>query len=97
MKRFWMFPLSVIVFLALTAFLLLPIKPVSAQLPPGMKLFKTTKVADGVYSFRFAFHRNMFVVTDEGVIATDPMNPKAAGILMKEIRKVTDKPVKYLV
>ena len=97
MKRFWMLPLSVIAFLALTPFLLLPIKPASAQLPPGMKLFKTTKVADGVYSFRFAFHRNMFVVTDEGVIATDPMNPKAAGILMKEIRKVTDKPIKYVV
>ncbi|MFQ5914399.1 MAG: MBL fold metallo-hydrolase [Nitrospinota bacterium] len=62
-----------------------------------MKLFETTKVADGVYSFRFAFHRNMFVVTDEGVIATDPMNPKAAAILMKEIRKVTDKPIKYVV
>ena len=62
-----------------------------------MKPFETTKVADGVYSFRFMFHRNMFVVTDDGVIATDPMNPKAAGILMAEIKKVTDQPVKYLI
>lgn len=69
----------------------------SAQLPPGMKPFETTKIADGVYSFRFFFHRNMFVVTKDGVIATDPINPKAAGILMKEIKKVTDKPVKYVV
>lgn len=68
-----------------------------AQLPPGMKLFETTGVADGVYSFRFAFHRNIFVVTRDGVIATDPMNAKAAGIMMKEIRKVTNQPVKYVV
>lgn len=71
--------------------------PVSAQLPPGMKPFETTKIADGVYSFRFFFHRNMFIVTDEGVIATDPMNAKAAATLMKEIKKVTDKPVKYVI
>ena len=71
--------------------------PAWAQLPPGMKMFETTKIADGVYSFRYAFHRNMFVVTDEGVIATDPMNPKAAGSMMDEIKKVTEKPVKYVI
>jgi len=68
-----------------------------AQLPPGMKPFETTKVADGVYSFRFFFHRNMFVVTNDGVIATDPINPKAAQTMMSEIKKVTDQPVKYVV
>ncbi len=71
--------------------------PASAQLPPGMKLFETTKVADGVYSFRFAFHRNMFVVTPAGVIATDPINPKVAAVMMKEIRKVTPQPVRYVI
>ena len=71
--------------------------PAWAQLPPGMKMFETTKIADGVYSFRYAFSRNMFVVTDEGVIATDPMNPKAADSMMDEIKKVTEKPVKYVI
>lgn len=71
--------------------------PASAQLPPGMKPFETTKIADGVYSYRFFFHRNMFIVTDEGVIATDPINAKAAATLMKEIRKVTDKPIQYVI
>lgn len=61
------------------------------------KLIETTKVADGVYVFRWWVYRNVFIVTDEGVIATDPMNPKAAGLLMQEIKKVTDKPVKYVV
>ncbi len=61
------------------------------------KLVETTKVAEGVYVFRWWVYRNLFVVTDEGVIATDPVNPKAAKMLMQEIRKVTDKPIKYVV
>lgn len=68
-----------------------------AQLPPGMKRFETTKVADRIYTFRFLFHRNMFVVTDDGVIVTDPLNPEAAKILRAEIAKVTDLPVEYVV
>lgn len=88
---------SATLFLALAVSPHLPQRPASAQLPPGMKPFETTKVADGVYSFRFFFHRNMFVVTEEGVIATDPINPRAAEAMMQEIRKVTDKPVKYVV
>lgn len=58
--------------------------------------FDTTEVADGVYSFRFMFHRSLFIVTDDGVITIDPLNPKAAQILMAEIKNVTDKPVKYV-
>jgi len=60
-------------------------------------IVETTKVADGVYVFRWWVYRNIFIVTNEGVIATDPINPKAAKMLMKEIRKVTDKPIKYVV
>ncbi len=63
----------------------------------GMAAFETTKVAEGVYSFRFGIHRNMFIVTDEGVIATDPISPEAADIMMAEIRKITNKPVKYVI
>ena len=54
-------------------------------------------IGDGVYVFRWWVYRNIFVVTDEGVIVTDPMNPKAASLLLGEIRKITDKPVKYVV
>ena len=69
----------------------------SAQLPPGMKPFERTKIADGVYTFRYFFHRNIFIVTDAGVIATDPLNPRAAKIMRAEIAKVTDQPVEYVV
>ena len=54
-------------------------------------------ISDGLYVFRWWVYRNIFLVTDEGVIVTDPMNPKAAKVLRNEISKITDKPVKYVV
>lgn len=55
------------------------------------------EIGNGLYVFRWWVYRNMFLVTDEGVIVTDPMNPKAAKLLLGEIRKITDKPIKYVV
>ncbi len=55
------------------------------------------EIGNGLYVFRWWVYRNVFLVTDEGVIVTDPLNPKAADLLNEEIRKVTDKPVKYVV
>jgi glyoxylase-like metal-dependent hydrolase (beta-lactamase superfamily II) len=65
--------------------------------PPYFGGAKTVKLGDGIYSFTKQNARNIFIVTDEGVIATDPISPDAAADYMAEIRKVTDKPVKYLV
>lgn len=56
-----------------------------------------TEIGDGLYVFRWWVYRNIFLVTDEGVIVTDPMNPKAASLLRTEIRRITDQPVKYVV
>jgi glyoxylase-like metal-dependent hydrolase (beta-lactamase superfamily II) len=63
---------------------------------------ETRKVdgADGVYIFRNGNHQSMFVVTPEGVIATDPIaygRPTGGADYIAEIRKVTDRPIKYLV
>jgi glyoxylase-like metal-dependent hydrolase (beta-lactamase superfamily II) len=69
---------------------------VQAQLPPGFKKQELTKVSDAVYSFRNMFHRTWFMVTDEGVIVADPISEGAAKAMLAEIRKVTDKPIKYL-
>lgn len=73
--------------------------PVLAQQPPP---FATTKVegTDNVYIFRAMGHQSMFVVTSEGVIATDPISygrRDASTVYVEEIRKVTKKPIKYLV
>ena len=69
------------------------------QKPPP---FATTKVegTDNVYVFRYGNHQSMFVVTPAGVIATDPIGygrPQAVTTYIDEIRKVTDKPIKYLI
>lgn len=63
---------------------------------PGMLRKETEQLADGVYAFRYTFYRNVFIVTDEGVIATDPMNAQAAKALREAIAEVTDQPVRYV-
>ena len=65
-------------------------------------LYQTTKVegTDGVYVFRYGGHQAMFVVTKQGVIATDPIaygRPEAAVTYIEEIKKVSDQPIKYLI
>jgi glyoxylase-like metal-dependent hydrolase (beta-lactamase superfamily II) len=69
-----------------------------AERPP----FATTKVdgTDNVYIFRNGNHQSMFIVTSEGVIATDPIaygRPNGGQTYVDEIRKVTDKPIKYMI
>ncbi len=65
--------------------------------PADRPISETNQVADGVYSSRFRGHRTMFITTDEGIIVTDPINPRAAPKLMAAIRKVSDKPIKYMI
>ena len=69
-----------------------------AQTPP---LFATTKVdgCENVYIFRYVRHQSMFVVTPEGVIATDPIGLRrpAAKAYIEEIQKITNAPIKYVI
>ena len=55
------------------------------------------KAADGVYSYHpgDGYH-SMFVVTDEGVIAIEPVSIEHSQGLLKAIMSVTEKPVRYL-
>src|SRR6266699_4664761 len=69
---------------------------------PARPQIGTTKVdgTEGVYIFRNGNHQAMFVVTRDGVIATDPVaygRPQGGAAYVAEIRKVTDKPIKYLI
>jgi glyoxylase-like metal-dependent hydrolase (beta-lactamase superfamily II) len=62
-----------------------------------------TKKVDGtenVYIFRNGGHQSMFIVTKDGVIATDPVaygRPTGGQQYVDEIKKVTDKPIKFLI
>ncbi|NBR27254.1 MAG: MBL fold metallo-hydrolase [Betaproteobacteria bacterium] len=69
---------------------------------PARPQIATTKVegTDNVYVFRNGGHQAMFVVTNDGVIATDPVaygRPTGGQAYVDEIRKVTNKPIKYLI
>jgi len=69
-----------------------------AQEPPQ---FTTTKVegTENVYIFRYVRHQSMFIVTPQGVIATDPIGLRrpAAKAYIEEIRKITKAPIKYVI
>jgi glyoxylase-like metal-dependent hydrolase (beta-lactamase superfamily II) len=67
-----------------------------AQAPP----FETRKITDTVYLFRYGGHQSIFVVTPDGVIATDPigyLRPPAVQTYIAEIRKVSSAPIKYVI
>src|SRR5438270_12571080 len=60
----------------------------------------TTKVdgTDNVYVFRYGGYQSMFVVTSQGVIATDPSSyRRPAKPYIDAIRAITDKPIKYVI
>jgi glyoxylase-like metal-dependent hydrolase (beta-lactamase superfamily II) len=67
------------------------------SVPPGIPAMATEQLADGLYTFRYGPYRSLFMVTAEGVIATDPISPEAAIEYRKAISTVTDLPVKYVV
>jgi glyoxylase-like metal-dependent hydrolase (beta-lactamase superfamily II) len=78
-----------------------PATPAPAAQPAAPPPFSTIKVdgTDNVYIFRYAGHQSMFVVTPDGVIATDPIseNRPAADAYVAEIRKITQAPIRYVV
>ncbi|MFQ5549825.1 MAG: MBL fold metallo-hydrolase [Gemmatimonadales bacterium] len=62
-----------------------------AVAPSGVaaqQTYETTRIADGIYRFRYQFHNGMFVVTDDGVVVLDPITVDAARALTGEIRRL---------
>jgi glyoxylase-like metal-dependent hydrolase (beta-lactamase superfamily II) len=61
----------------------------------------STRKVDGtenVYVFRYGGHQSMFIVTSQGVIATDPISYlRPAKPYIDAIKAVTDKPIKYVI
>jgi len=81
--------------LALVAVLVtLFVTPVLAQ---GEATRKITKIAGDLYRFQNNFHYSVFLVTPEGIIATDPISTEAAGWLKAELARRFKQPVKYVI
>ena len=55
-----------------------------------------TNIAGDLYRFQNNFHFSVFLVTDDGIIATDPINTEAAEWLKTELQERFDQPVKYV-
>jgi glyoxylase-like metal-dependent hydrolase (beta-lactamase superfamily II) len=77
-------------------------QPAAPAAQPAPPTFETKKVegTDNVYTFRYQNSQAMFVVTRDGVIATDPIGygrPQAVTTYIDEIKKVTQQPIKYLI
>jgi glyoxylase-like metal-dependent hydrolase (beta-lactamase superfamily II) len=56
-----------------------------------------TQIAGDLYRFQNNFHFSVFLVTPEGVIATDPIDAEAAAWLRDQIEERFDQPIKYVV
>ncbi len=55
------------------------------------------KISGDLYRFQNNFHYSVFLVTSEGIIATDPINAEAAAWLKAELATRFNQPVKYLI
>ena len=80
-------------FLAL-AFLTAALLPASAQEDTKREI---TQIQGDLWRFQNNFHFSVFLVTEAGVIATDPINAEAAMWLKDKIKKQFDKSVRYVV
>ncbi len=56
-----------------------------------------TKIKGDLYRFQNNGHYSVFLVTSDGVIATDPINEDAAKWLKAEIKKRFNQPIKYVI
>jgi len=70
------------------------------QMTPGLPYFpyyKVEKISEHVYTFREGFYRSPFFITGEGVIATDPLTVAGGKRMLREIKLLTDEPIKYVI
>jgi glyoxylase-like metal-dependent hydrolase (beta-lactamase superfamily II) len=77
-------------------------QPGASAAQPSRPQIETRKVegTENVYIFRNGNHQAMFIVTPEGVIATDPVaygRPTGGQQYIDEIKKVTQAPIRYLI
>jgi glyoxylase-like metal-dependent hydrolase (beta-lactamase superfamily II) len=59
--------------------------------------YKIEKIQGDIYRFVDDRHRSVFLVTDEGILLTDPLNTQAATWLKAELKKRFNVPIKYVV
>jgi glyoxylase-like metal-dependent hydrolase (beta-lactamase superfamily II) len=79
---------------------LLPSRGRAQQAALPQSLAELTRVAEDVYMWRSVGHNTIFITTDDGVVAVDPIgltNPRSPQMYKAAIASVTDRPVKVLI
>jgi glyoxylase-like metal-dependent hydrolase (beta-lactamase superfamily II) len=77
-----------------------PMVAAAQEATPSAPPSEVQQIADNVYAFVSGGYVSLFIVTDEGVIATDPGSqgdPTRADAFKQAIASVTDQPVRYVV
>jgi glyoxylase-like metal-dependent hydrolase (beta-lactamase superfamily II) len=72
--------------------------PAAAQAPAIEA--RRVEGTQNVYTFRNGNSQSMFIVTNDGVIVTDPVGygrPQGGAQYLAEIRKITNQPIRYLI
>ena len=64
--------------------------------PLGKKGYFVKQLAPEVYFFSTGVYNNLFIVTSEGVVITDPIKGKGK-LLKKAISEVTSQPVRFMI
>ena len=64
---------------------------------PDMFTRASTELAPGLYSFGSFSARSIFIISDYGVVVTDPVNPTHARALREAVAAITDQPVRYVI
>jgi glyoxylase-like metal-dependent hydrolase (beta-lactamase superfamily II) len=76
------------------------LRALAQEATPAAPAADLQQVADDAYAFVNSGYVSFFIVTDEGVIATDPgsqQGPERAEAYQAAIASVTDQPVRYLI
>lgn len=68
---------------------------------PGLAMadeqYAIERVKDNVYRFSYEHYHSAFMVTEQGIVVTDPINKEAASWLKAELADRFDVPVRYMV
>src|SRR5688572_27853605 len=77
-----------------------PGRALAQEATPGTPSPDLQQLAEDTYAFVNSGYISLFIVTDDGVIATDPSSqsgPERAEAYKTAIASVTDQPVRYLI
>lgn len=58
---------------------------------------QVTKLSEGIYQYFHQFYNSLIIITDKGVIVTDPSGAERAKKMREEIKKLTKKPITHVI